>query len=409
MSTINGYDSNSINTLFSGLSASNTSSTSSSSADGILGINLADYASIKNGSYSKLMNAYYSMEDKETKTDSKNDTDDTDQTLKSIKSSTEDLKESAQALYGSKSLFTADANGKYDMEALYEKVSAFVEDYNATVESVGSAETGSIAKAGANLVNATMEYVDMLDKLGISISGSDYMLSIDKEEFLNSNIADVKSMFSGVGSFAYQVGAKASRINSMVADKVSASGYYASKTESNSTSSTSKDTAKTIAKIQEYANNLNAVGIDLYKNKSLFDTINGKYDTEEIADKIGAFVEAYNDLIIGTENSKASGITSAIAAMTSISEDYADKLSAIGIRVDDDNTLIFDDEVFKSSKMSNAENLFTGTGSYAYQIAVKAAMVATQAETEASKSNTYTEDGTYSNNYNTGSILDGIV
>ncbi len=408
MSTINGYDSNSISTLFSSLSTS--SSSSSSSTDGILGINLADYASIKNGSYSKLLNAYYAVDDEETKTNSKNDTDDTDQTLKSIKSSTEDLKESAQALYGSKSLFTADANGEYDMEAIYEKVSAFIEDYNSTVESVGSAETESIAKAGANMVNATNEYADMLGKLGITISKSDYTLSIDKEAFLSSSISDVKSMFSGVGSFAYQVGAKASRINSTVADKVSASGYYSSSAGVNaSTSSTSKDTASTIAKIKDNANNLNAVGIDLYKNRTLFNAINGEYDTEEIADEIGAFIEAYNDLIISAENSKASGITSAVKAMTGISEDYAKKLSAIGITVDDDNTLVFDEDTFKNSKMSSVESLFTGTGSYAYQISVKAAMVATQAETEANKSNTYTEDGTYSNNYNTGSILDGIV
>ena len=223
MSTINGYDSNSISTLFSSLG---TSSSSSSSSDGLFGINVSDYASIKNGSYGKLMKSYYALDEEATKDKkSKNDTDDTDVTIRSIKSASDDLKDSATALYSSKGLYEKDANGEYDMEAIYEKVNAFIEDYNSVIESVGSAETDSIANAGASLVNATTKNIEMLSKLGISVSGSDFTLSIDKEKFMESNIADVKSMFSGVGSFAYQVEAKASRIYSMVEDKVSSGGY----------------------------------------------------------------------------------------------------------------------------------------------------------------------------------------
>ena len=334
MSTINGYDSNAVNSLFSSLNTS--TSNSSSVTDGLYGVNLADYASIRNGSYSKLVKAYYATEEGDKKTNSKNDTDDTDQTLRSIKDSTEDLKESAQALYGSKSLFAADKNGEYDMEAIYEQVNAFIEDYNAAIGSVGSAETESIAKAGASMVNATNEYVDMFDKLGISINGSDFSLSIDIDKFMKYSIHDVKSMFSGVGSFAYQIGAKASRINTLVADKVPTGGYYKSSAGSNATSSTSKDTANTIAKVKDDANNLNAVGVDLYKNKTLFDTVDGKYDVEAITDEVSAFVEAYNDLVISSENSKASGIANAVTSMTNIADNYASRLSQIGITVDDD-------------------------------------------------------------------------
>lgn len=404
MSSINGYDS--VSTLFSSLG-----STTDSTSNGLYGINLADYASIKNGSYSKLMKAYYAQDDADaSKANSKNDTDDTDQTLAEIKSTTASLKESAQALYSSKSLFEKNTDGEYDMEAIYEKVNAFIEDYNATVDSVGSAETESIAKAGANMVNAATNYVDMLSKIGITINESDFSLSINKEKFIESRITDLKSMFSGVGSFAYQIGAKASRINTMVADKVSSSGYYKSSVESNTSSSTSKDTANTIAKIKDSANSLNAVGIDLYKNRTLFNDINGTYDTDAIIEEVGAFIESYNDLIIKSENSKAEGLANAVTALKNITDDYADKLEEIGITVDkEDKTLSLDEDVFTASKMYHVESLFNGTASFAYKIAVKAAMVASQAETEANKANTYTEDATYSNNYNTGSIFNDIV
>lgn len=404
------FDSNSIGNLFSSLGTNTTGS--SSTYSGNLGINLADYASIKNGSYSKLMKSYYELDEKKDvkESNSKNDTDDSDATIKGIKSSTKELKESAQALYSSKSLFEKDANGEYDMEALYEKVNAFIEDYNSVVESVGSAETESIAKAGANIVNATTNNIDMLAKLGIKVSGSDFTLSIDKEDFMKSNIADVKSMFSGVGSFAYQVGAKASRIYSMVEDKVSGIGTY-STSKNDTSSSTSKDTANTIAKVKDRADDLVSTGTDLYKNRSLFDkNLDGDYDTDEIVEEISAFIKDYNDLIIGTENTKSSGIASAMKTLKGITDAYDKELAALGITIDkDDDTLKFDEDSFLNADIKDAKSLFIGTGSLAYQITAKAAMVANQAETEATKSNTYTDNATFSNNHNTGSIFNGMV
>lgn len=407
MSTINGYDSNSISSLFASMGTSGSGTTSSS---GVMGINLNDYASIKNGSYGKLMKSYYALDEEPAKDKkSKNDTDDTDATIRSIKTAADDLKDSAAALYSSKSLFAKDANGEYDMEAIYEKVNAFVEDYNSMIGSVGSAETESIAKAGGNIVNATTNNIDMLSKLGISVSGADFTLSIDKDKFLKSDISDVKSMFSGVGSFAYQVGAKASRIYSMVEDKVSGSGYKSSRPETSS--STSKDTANTIAKIKDRANDLVSTGTDLYKNRKLFDKdYNGEYDTNEIVEEISAFIKDYNDLVIAAENTKSSGVESAMKTLESITDAYKKDLAEIGITIDkEDGTLNLDEESFLKSDMKDVKSLFIGTGSFAYQSTLKATMVANQAETEANKSNTYTDDATYANNHNTGSIFDGII
>lgn len=406
MSTINGYDSNSINYLFSSMGTTNTNT----SSGGMMGINLNDYASIKNGSYGKLVKSYYALDEEQKTKDSKskNDTDDTDETIRSIKTASDDLKDSASALYSSKSLFTKDANGEYDMEAIYEKVSKFVEDYNATIEAVGSAETESIANAGASLVNYTTNNIDMLSKLGISVSGADFTLSINKEKFMEAKEADIKTMFGGVGSYAYQVGAKASRIYNMVEDKVTGSGYKSGKTES--TSSTSKDTAKTIAKIKDRADDLVSTGTDLYKNRSLFKTdYNGEYDVDEIVEEIGAFIKDYNDLMISAENTKSSGIESAMKTLEGITDAYKKDLSAIGITVDKDGTLNFDEKSFRNASMNDAKALFVGTGTFAYQVTLKASMVANQAETEANKANTYTDNATFGNNHNTGTIFNDTI
>lgn len=406
MSSINGYDS--MSTLLSGLGT--TTNNTSSVSDGLYGINVADYASIRNGSYGKLVKAYYTLDDDATnKADSKNDTDDSDKTIRMIKDTTAELRESAKALYSSKKLFEKNENGEYDMEAIYDKVNAFIEDYNSAIGSIGMAETESIAKAGASIVNATGENAGMLDKLGITIN-ADYSLSINKEEFMKAKMTDIKSMFSGVGSFAYQVESKASRIYNMVEDKVSSyGGYTSNKTESSS--STSKDTANTIAKIEDYAKTLNATGMDLYKNSSLFRTdYTGAYDKEEIAEEISAFIKDYNNLLISAEKSKSSSITNAITTMKNVVEDNAESLKAIGITIDeDDDTLSLNESKLLRADMADAKKLFNGTGSFAYQVSVKAAMVATQAETEAAKANTYTDEATYANNYNTGTIFDGTL
>lgn len=406
MSTINGYDSNSISSLFSSLGTTNTNS----SAGGMMGINLNDYASIKNGSYGKLVKSYYELDEKENVKDkeSKNDTDDTDNTIRGIKGASDDLKSSASALYSSKDLFVKNADGEYDMEAIYEKLNKFIEDYNATIEAVGSAETESIANAGASMVNNTTNNINMLSKLGISVSGADFTLSIDKEKFMKASIADVKSMLSGVGSFAYQVGAKASRIYSMVEDKVSDSGYKSSKVDSSS--STSKDSAKTIAKIKERADDLVSTGTDLYKNRSLFNKdYEGTYDMDEIVEEVSAFIKDYNDLMIAGENTKSSGVESAIKTLEGITDAYKKDLSAIGINIDKDGTLSFNEATFRDADMKEAKSLFVGTGTFAYQVTLKAAMVANQAETEGNKANTYTEDATFGNNYNTGTIFNDTV
>lgn len=408
MAGISGYDSNSMSTLLSSLSTNNTKT---SSYDGLFGINVSDYASIKNGSYGKLMKAYYSIDETDKKSNSKNDTDDTDKTLQSIRDTTGDLKKSAESLYADKQLFALNKDGEYDMEAIYEKVDKFIEDYNSAVKSVGKAETESIAKAGANLVNLVSANEDMLSKIGITINSSDYSMSINKEKFMEANISSIKTMFSGVGSFAYQIGAKASRIERMVAEKVPAGVSYGGGSNVTSSNSTSKDSANTIAKIKEDANDFVSTGTDLYRNTSLFrKDLNGEYDTEKILEEVGAFIKDYNELLNSTDNSKVSSINNAVTTMTGITDTFENTLSKIGIRVDEnDKSLILDEATFLKADMSDVKNLFNGTGSYSYQVTVKAAMIANQAETEANKTNTYTNSATYTNNYNTGAIFNGMI
>ena len=134
--------------LFSGLS--------SSASNALSGNWLADYASIKNGSYGKLMKAYYAKDSGDSKTAAstitKKDTatDTAKKALAKVETTTDALKESADALLatGKKDLFTQkdittkDENGVesttkgYDTDAIYSAVNSFVTNYNSVMAAV---------------------------------------------------------------------------------------------------------------------------------------------------------------------------------------------------------------------------------------------------------------------------------
>ena len=120
------------------------SGTSDSSSVGNTNM-LSDYAAIKNGSYGKLMKAYYAKQDAE-KLSGKGDTS---QKLTLMKTSADSLKKSADALNdsslcGKKKIKKKDEKTgeeieveDYDWDKITKAVKSFVEDYNDVVKEAG--------------------------------------------------------------------------------------------------------------------------------------------------------------------------------------------------------------------------------------------------------------------------------
>ncbi len=196
--------------LFSGLNTS-----SGSSSVGNLNF-LSDYAAIKNGSYGKLMKAYYaetgsnksqvnSIVKNKTNSTSADDT----KTLASVESSTSALKESADKLLAkdSKSVWAEE-----DMEKIYTAVSDLVKDYNSVLDAMDDVNSTSILSRAKNLTQNTAVNEKLLAKVGITI-GEGNELSVDKDTFMKADVASVKSLFNGNGSFAYRVSTYASFMN----------------------------------------------------------------------------------------------------------------------------------------------------------------------------------------------------
>lgn len=240
MSFFGVNDVSAVSTLFSSLN-------SGSKGGSVSGTNfLADYASIRGGSYFKLMKAYYGSDSSISSRVSKiaensnaktttSVSKDTTKKLTRIENSAESLKESADALLakGSKSVFNQvevkqqDGTVKkdYDREAIYNKINDFVKDYNSLINNTEDTNTTSIQRNVDQMIGITDSKEKALDQIGININ-SDDTLTIDKDAFMKADMEKVKSLFSGSGSYGYSVSAKASMIDYQAHNEVSKANTY---------------------------------------------------------------------------------------------------------------------------------------------------------------------------------------
>ena len=196
--------------------------TSISGIDGA--INLADYASIKNGSYKKLMKAYYKQEEEEKASAAGGDSK---TKLTSIKATADELKSSAEALQKEdlwqKKTFTKtdEQTGEettyedYDWEAITNAVKKFTDAYNSMVEGAGNSDTKNVLMNTSWMTKMTASNAKLLAKAGIEI-GKDNKLSVD-EEALKKNLSTTKFIFKGYNSFADKVATKAGGISDSAA------------------------------------------------------------------------------------------------------------------------------------------------------------------------------------------------
>lgn len=203
---------------------------------------LSDYASIKNGSYGKLMKAYYAKDaadktaskgkDTETKKNSISTAADSAKTLSEIEKAADAMKESADSLLvkGSKSVFRkknekATVSEEYDTDAIYKAVSGFVTDYNDLLSKTSAASSKNLQSKADTLAAVTIANAKLLSRVGITVN-SDRSLSLDEEAFKKSDMGTVKNLFGTTGAYGYKVSAQASMIDYTAAKESTRSNTY---------------------------------------------------------------------------------------------------------------------------------------------------------------------------------------
>ncbi len=205
----------------------------------------SDYASIKNGSYRKLMKAYCAKQEAEKASVS----GDTAQKLTMMTSSADALKKSAEALsdpslWQKKKIRKKDEETgeeteieDYDREAIAKAVKSFVDDYNTVVEQTGTSDTESVLRQAVWMTDTTEKTQKLLSKIGLNI-GKGNKLELDEDALKKANINTLKSMFSGHGSFADKVSGKAGSISRAAASAAAAAKARATYTRNGKYSNT---------------------------------------------------------------------------------------------------------------------------------------------------------------------------
>ena len=244
-----------------------------------------------------------------------------------------------------------------------------------------------------------MRGISSYDSSSISTLFSSLGSSSSNSNFLGINLQDYASIKSG--SYGKLMKSYYSKLN---ADDIKAS----SKDKTNASTSTSKDSSKTLANIESAAEELTGTAKSFYSNKSdsVFAKKNGNYDADKISEAVGNFVEDYNNLLTTSAKSTAGRIESSIDSLKTMTAGKSKDLEELGISVDSKTGILaFDSGKFKTADMDKVKNMFNGTGSYAYGVATRASLIDSYAQNEAIKANTYSKDGKYSYNYNSGNLF----
>ena len=198
------------------------------------------------------------------------------------------------------------------------------------------------------------------------------------------------------------------------ADKTASKGKDTEKKKNSI--STAADSAKTLSEIEKAADAMkeSADSLLVKGSKSVFRkknekaTVSEEYDTDAIYKAVSGFVTDYNDLLSKTSAASSKNLQSKADTLAAVTSANAKLLSRVGITVNSDSSLSLDEEAFKKSDMGTVKNLFGTTGAYGYKVSAQASMIDYTAAKESTRSNTYTANGTYSNVYSAGNILNSF-
>ncbi len=185
---------------------------------------LSDYASIKNGSYGKLLKAYYAQEDVQKVSSNKDNV----QKSTMIKTGADALKKSADALmndslWEKKKVTKKDeTTGEeseiedYDWDEINKAVKAFISDYNDVIEQAGESNSKGVLRNAVWMTGTTEANENVLSKIGITV-GKGNKMELDDEKLKKADIGTLKTLFTGHNSFASKVSMKANSISNAAA------------------------------------------------------------------------------------------------------------------------------------------------------------------------------------------------
>ena len=390
----NFWSSSSLSNLFA------SGSTSGNSNAGLYSL-FTDRASIKNGSYGKLMKSYYSTTKGASETSgsssaSKSSKDALDKILDSKKNPTVSKAASkANAEIGQKisnmqsSISALQKTGTYEDtqggSTAKDKVAAavknFVDDYNSLVNTSKDSTLTSKTSNVAAMMRSTSANADKLAEIGISVN-SDGTVSLDEKALKSADISKVQELFSADNIVGY---------GSTLASRVRFAGGGSSSVTSTDSVSTKQATDASAAGVKADSKAL-ADDATYAKVKDADGNETDKYDVDSILSKVKSYATNYNAMLDAAKDSTNSGVTANLSRIKDTTTYNKDALAGVGISVGDDGKLSVNESAFKNADMENVQKLFKDYGS---SVATSSSLVNYYMNTQADASNGYTSSAAY--------------
>ena len=361
---------------------------------------LGDYAMIKNGSYGRLMKAYYAdsnSSSSSTSTSSKksNTSNVLDKILeekRNPKVSKEAQKANANLTAGLSSLktsvstlqndktYTDTANGQSAADKVVSAMKSYVEEYNNVVTAAKDSTLTNKTAYVANMMRATSANADKLAEIGVTVN-SNGTIDLNEAKLKTAGVSKVQELFSSKDIMSY---------GSTVASRLQYAGASSSTSASTDTD-TSNTAASSAASLKADSKALASDSLyEKVKDKDGNET--DKYNVDNNFATAKSFVNNYNSMFNAAESSSNSGVLSNLSYIREKTASSEDVLKQFGISVDTKGRMKIDEDTFKNSDMSKVQNFFKDYGS---SIATNASLVDYYMTTQANAASGYTADGTY--------------
>lgn len=357
----------------------------------------SDYASIKNGSYAKLLKAYYgrgydssTSSAGGTKSRSSNVLEKLLEERRNPKVSEEvqeansnltkgisTLKSSVSVLQNEKT-YTDTENGQTAADKVVSAMKDYVAQYNNVVTTAKQSTLLGKTSHVAAMMRSTAANADKLSEMGITINKNG-TLQMNENKLKATDISKVQELFSNKDITSY-----GSTVMSRLQFAGSAAGVNS--TNSEKTNSTPGSAAASLKADSE-----------LLASGKLFDKVKDKdgneiYDIDKILATTKSFVSNYNSMLDAAKSSSNSGVSANLSRIKEKTAQNAEALKQFGISVDKNGKMKMDEETFKKSDMSQVQNLFKDYGA---SIASSASLVNYYMTTQANVASGYTATGEY--------------
>lgn len=361
----------------------------------------SDYASIRNGSYGRLLKSYYSMNNDSgssvsgsKKSSSKNILDQLLEERRNPTVSTEvqnansnltsdisALSRSVTTLQGEKTYQDSEDGKTTAATKVTSAVKSFVDNYNSTVKDAKKSTLSGKTSHVAAVMRATKENTDKLAEIGITLN-SNGTLMLNEKKLKEADVSKVQEMFSTKDIMSY---------GSTVMSRLKFASTAAGTTETKPAEDTKTEETPDLS-----VSSLKEVS-ELLASDKLFATTkdasgNDVYDIDKILASTKSFVDNFNAMLDATKNSTNSGVVANVSRIKEKTAQNASALKKFGITMDMNYKLKLDEDTFKKADMSKVQDLFKNYGS---SIASSASLVDYYMTTQANVTSGYTAEGLY--------------